>query len=29
LDHFLCVPALALLFLGLRKIKADPPEEGP
>jgi hypothetical protein len=29
LDHLLCVPALFLLLLGLRKIKADPPEEGP
>lgn len=28
LDHFLCVPAMVLLFLGLKKLAADSPEEG-
>jgi hypothetical protein len=29
LDHFLCVPAMILLLLGLRRLAADSPEQGP
>jgi hypothetical protein len=29
LDHVLCVPALVMLYLGLRKIKVAPPKEVP
>jgi hypothetical protein len=28
LDHFLCVPAMILLLLGLKKLAADSPEQG-
>jgi hypothetical protein len=29
LDHFLCVPAMVLLFLGLRRLKAESSEDRP
>jgi hypothetical protein len=29
LDHFLCVPAMVLLFMGLRRLRTESPEEEP
>ena len=29
LDHFLCVPAMVLLFLGLRRLRTESPEDRP